>query len=94
MSKLSKTLVAIAIVAALAAAVFRTAEAQTYLGDLSANKYDPNSVSNPYGQYGSKYSPTSARNSYATNAPQIHSPPNGGPPQIWAPSTPRYYTDQ
>ena len=31
----------------------------TYLGNLSGNKYAPNSVSNPYGQYGSKYSPKS-----------------------------------
>ncbi len=59
-----------------------------YLGNLSANKYDPNSVSNPYGRYGSKYSADSinnpygkygskygnesARNPYATNAPKIH----------------------
>ena len=36
----------------------------TYLGVLSSNKYDPNSVSNPYGKYGSKYSPTSINNPY------------------------------
>jgi hypothetical protein len=32
------------------------------LGVLSSNKYDPLSVSNPYGEYGSKYSPTSINN--------------------------------
>lgn len=61
-----------------------------YLGNLSGNRYDPNSVSNPYGQYGSRYSPNSinnpygqygsqyspnsARNPYATNPPIIIRP--------------------
>ena len=35
-----------------------------YLGNLNNNKYDPNSVSNPYGQYGSKYSSDSINNPY------------------------------
>jgi hypothetical protein len=35
-----------------------------YLGNLNANPYDPNSVSNPYGQYGSPYSPDSINNPY------------------------------
>lgn len=34
----------------------------TYLGRLNANRYDPESVSNPYGTYGSTYSPTSINN--------------------------------
>jgi len=38
----------------------------TYLGVVSNNKYDPNSISNPYGQYGSRYSPTSVNNPYGT----------------------------
>lgn len=58
-----------------------------YLGELNSNQYDPNSVSspygrygsryssdsinNPYGQYGSQYSNDSARNPYATNPPLI-----------------------
>ena len=61
-----------------------------YLGNLSANPYDPNSTNNPYGQYGSKYSPDSinnpygrygspysndsANNPYATNPPAIVDP--------------------
>jgi hypothetical protein len=61
-----------------------------YLGNLSANPYDPNSTSNPHGQYGSKYSPDSinnpygqygspysndsANNPYATNPPAITHP--------------------
>ncbi len=35
-----------------------------YLGNLNSNPYDPNSVSNPYGRYGSKYSPDSVNNPY------------------------------
>ncbi len=35
-----------------------------YLGNLNNNSYDPNSVSNPYGQYGSPYSPNSINNPY------------------------------
>lgn len=35
-----------------------------YLGNLSTNKYDPDSTSNPYGQYVSKYSPDSVNNPY------------------------------
>lgn len=62
-------------------------ETGKYLGNLSANQYDPDSVNNPYGQYGNKYSPDSinnewgqygspyspdsARNPWATNPPVI-----------------------
>lgn len=35
-----------------------------YLGNLNSNRYDPNSVSNPYGRYGSKYSSDSINNPY------------------------------
>ena len=60
-----------------------------YLGTLSANKYDPESVNNPYGQYGNKFNPdsikspygqygnpysdTSVNNPYATSAPHLES---------------------
>jgi len=60
----------------------------TYLGNLSKNRYAPNSTSNrfgiygsPYsansinnrfGQYGSPYSPNGATNPYATNAPRLY----------------------
>lgn len=36
-----------------------------YLGKLSLNKYDTDSVSNPYGNYGSKYSSSSILNKYS-----------------------------
>jgi len=35
-----------------------------YLGNLNSNQYDPNSVSNPYGKYGSQYSQDSINNPY------------------------------
>jgi hypothetical protein len=38
----------------------------TYLGELNRNQYDPNSISNPYGRYGSPYSPNSINNPYGT----------------------------
>jgi hypothetical protein len=60
----------------------------TYLGNLSANKFDPNStsnpfgvygskfssksVNNPFGAYGSKFSNKSANNPYATSAPRVY----------------------
>jgi len=58
-----------------------------YLGNLSSNPYDPNSISNPYGagnpynpnsitnpygKYGNPYSPYSATNPYSTNAPRLY----------------------
>lgn len=58
-----------------------------YLGNLSTNQNDPDSVSNPHGRYGSKYSEDSINNPdgkygnsqsndspnnpYATNAPIV-----------------------
>jgi hypothetical protein len=36
----------------------------TYLGRLSSNQYDPDSVSNPYGRYGNPYSADSINNPY------------------------------
>jgi hypothetical protein len=62
------------------------ATGQTYLGNLSANPHDPNSVgnrygagspyrsngiNNPFGQYGSRYSAKGANNPYATQAPML-----------------------
>lgn len=36
----------------------------TYLGELSSNRYSLDSISNPYGLYGSKYSIDSINNPY------------------------------
>lgn len=38
-----------------------------YLGEMNANKYDSNSISNPYGRYGSPYSSESVNNLYRTS---------------------------
>lgn len=35
-----------------------------YLGNLNDNRWDQNSISNPYGRYGSRYSPDSIKNPY------------------------------
>jgi len=45
-----------------------------YRGNLSTNKYDPNSVSNPYGKYGSKYSSESINNPYGAGNPYSSKP--------------------
>lgn len=37
-----------------------------YLGNINKNQYDPNSISNPYGHYGSPYSSESINNPYGT----------------------------
>jgi hypothetical protein len=87
------------IAAALLAALASSGWAQSpqlygsdgrYLGNLSANPYDPNSTSNrfgtygspfspdsinnQFGMYGSPYSPYSATNPYAVQAPVIVAP--------------------
>lgn len=35
-----------------------------YLGNLNDNRYDSNSISNPYGRYGNQYSQDSINNPY------------------------------
>ncbi len=58
-----------------------------YLGNLSTNPFDPDSVSNPYGRYGSPYSEDSINNphgkygsSYSNDSP--HNPYATNPPII------------
>jgi len=60
-----------------------------YLGTLSANRYDPESVSNPYGRYGSRYSPNSVNNPYGPygspySVKSIANPYTLGGPQLFA----------
>ena len=40
-----------------------------YMGNLNDNRYDSNSVSNPYGRYGSQYSSDSINNPYRSDSP-------------------------
>jgi hypothetical protein len=64
-----------------------TARKTTYLGNLSANQFAPNSTANPFGagnqyrsngiankfsQYGNRFSNKSFTNPYATNAPKLY----------------------
>jgi hypothetical protein len=85
-----KVIIAIALLVtslnATCAELYDKATGQS-LGTLGGNPYDPNSTSNPYGQYGNVYSPdsinnpygehgsaysnSSPNNPYATNAPVI-----------------------
>jgi hypothetical protein len=46
-----------------------------YHGNLNANPFDPNSVANPYGQYGSQYSPGSINNPYGAGSPYRYDSP-------------------
>ncbi len=41
-------------------------DGKTFLGKLTTNKYDSDSIANQYGNYGSKYSHTSILNTYGT----------------------------
>ena len=40
-----------------------------FRGNLNTNRYDPNSIANPYGRYGSRYSPESIQNPYGAGSP-------------------------
>jgi hypothetical protein len=62
-----RTLLAVMVLVSLAGVVHAQAPIiigpnGQYLGTLSANPYDPNSVANPYGRYGSRFSPDSINN--------------------------------
>jgi hypothetical protein len=39
-----------------------------FRGNLNSNRYDPDSVANPYGRYGSQYSPESINNPYGAGS--------------------------
>ena len=41
----------------------------TFRGNLNSNRYDPDSIANPYGRYGSPYSPDSLNNPYGPGSP-------------------------
>jgi hypothetical protein len=84
---LSTALMAVALAPVVAGPQLYDRQTGKYLGNLSANPYDANSTSNPYGRYGSEYSADSinnpygkygseyssdsANNPYATNPPAI-----------------------
>ncbi len=39
-----------------------------FRGNLNSNQFDPNSVANPFGQYGSRFSPDSINNPYGAGS--------------------------
>jgi hypothetical protein len=47
-----------------------------FRGNLNSNQYDPNSVANPYGRYGSPYSSDSINNPYGAGSPYRQDSPN------------------
>ena len=47
-----------------------------FRGNLNGNRYDPNSIANPYGKYGSRYSQDSINNPYGAGSPYIQDSPN------------------
>jgi len=49
--------------------LFPLSASAEYLGELSVNSYDQDSVSNPYGCYGSPYSSESHKNLYGAGNP-------------------------
>ena len=54
-----------------------------YRGRLSKNPYDPESTSNPYGRYGSKYSQDSVNNPYGAGSPYKKDSPNNPYGEGW-----------
>ena len=75
------------LVSSMLLVIVSAANAQEFIGILSnnpylkdsisnpfgaGNKYNPKSINNPYGIYGSKYSNKSATNPYATDAPKLY----------------------
>jgi len=58
-----------------------------YLGRLSSDRYDPDSVNNPYGKYGNRYSNDSINNPYGKygnrySNDSINNPYGSNPPLI------------
>lgn len=70
--KMIVALAAVVLATPAAAVDFRTganspkiyAPDGTYLGNLNQNQFDPNSISNEFGRYGSKFSPDSVNNKF------------------------------
>jgi hypothetical protein len=63
-----------------------------YHGNLNNNQYDPDSVANPYGRYGSRYSNDSVNNPYSQSGSQYgqDSPnnPYSNGMRVYGPTTP------
>ena len=67
------------------------AQSDDYLGQLSANPYNANSTSNPYGQHGSKYSAESINNPYSEHGSPYSNESVSNP---YATDAPKLYDSQ
>ena len=47
-----------------------------FRGNLNGNRFDPNSIANPYGRYGSRYSQDSINNPYGAGSPYSQDSPS------------------
>lgn len=54
-----------------------------FRGNLNGNQFDPDSVSNPYGRYGSTYSPDSINNPYGAGSEYTTDSPNNAYGSGW-----------
>jgi len=63
-----KTLLAVLVLAtplvAFAGSPYLVSPQGQYLGNLNSNRFDPNSVANQFGRYGSRFSPDSINNEF------------------------------
>ncbi len=64
---------------------------KTYLGKLSANPYEADSTSNPYGEHGSEYAPDSINNRYGRYGSEFS---NESPNNPYATNPPKLYDSQ
>lgn len=55
-----------------------------YRGRLNNNRYDSESISNPYGRYGSQYSSESINNPYGAGSPYRSDSPNNPYGKGWS----------
>ncbi len=75
----------ILIIAAISMAC-SSAMAQHYMGRANQNPYDPQSTANPYGRYGSQFSPDSINNAYGRGSyysPDSPRSPYGHGPSLY-----------
>jgi hypothetical protein len=59
-----------------------------YLGRWNGNRFDPDSVANPFGRYGSRFSPDSVQNPYGRwgsrfSPDGVRNPYGTGGPTLW-----------
>jgi len=77
-----KSRLGVAVLAIFMLCLASSAAAQTsggYLGEYSANRYDPDSTSNPYGRYGSRFSQDSINNPFSQHFNRF----NPDPPRLY-----------